>query len=801
MKTLKLVLLVIFSVIIIALIAGLFIVRNISNSAIPPYQGEIELSGLNSEVTIFRDERGIPHIYALDEHDLYMATGFVMAQERLWQMDLIRRATMGTLSEIFGGDYVNTDLFLRALRIPEKSQMVIDNSDPEIIKCMGYFTDGVNQYIENAGKDLPPEFRILGYKPEPWTMANSANIIGYMGWDLAGSNLSGDIYLYRLFRLLGDEKARELVPYLDYTDTPVYPDFKLGDDKLDEIAEAGRIADKLAALGIVPLSGSNNWAVSGSGSETGMPLLSNDMHLSLSSPGIWIQMHQVIPGRLNVTGVLVPGEPFVVAGHNERIAWGMTNLMVDDIDLYAETINSDDTTEYFFNGSWHKMDIRQEGINIKGGEKVTLPLMFTHRGPIVSGFRGLDSIEVSMRWSGNDPSNELMAVYRLNRAEGWDDFREAVAGFRSVSQNFVYADVDGNIGLQVGGGVPVREGYGWMIHPGDTDEYDWKGYLTQDQLPFSFNPSSGSVSSANNKTVSDLSYPYYIGTYFALPYRINRIRQMLNEKEKFGLDDFKRMITDRHSDYAAKLVPVLLNALKTESDLNGMGKEMAGMLMDWDYDMSPDMITPTFFEYFRKNLASDLLSDDLGGLYNTINSTVRDYYLSRVINGSTSYFVDDITTDKEETFDMILVRAFHETISELEATYGERTTKWLWGDIHRFAAEHPLSTVRILDRVFNLNSKYYRVGGSNHTVSPYSYSANFHVDHGASERHIFNTANWDESFTVIPTGTSGIPASEFYLNQTEAYCKDKFYVDHFSDKAVREAAIYKLVLKPKKQVL
>lgn len=797
MKLLKKILTSVAVIIVVLVMVVLIMVNRLQTVAVPIYDGETILEGLVSEVTVYRDERGLPHIYAENEHDLYIVTGYIMAQERLWQMDLIRRATTGRLSEIFGEDYVDTDLFLRSLKMTEKSAMVIDSCNDEVINCVQWFADGVNRYIDDAGKHLPPEFRILGYKPDMWTLENTVNIIGYMGWDLAGGNLSGDIYLYRLMKEIGEEKAALLVPYTDFTGTPVYPGFSLDESHFDALAAIPGYEKQLAGLGIYSFYGSNNWVVSGERSETGKPLFSNDMHLGLSSPGIWIQMHHVIPGKLNVTGVLVPGEPFIVAGHNDNIAWGMTNLTVDDIDLFAETINPENPDQYLFNGEWRDMEVRQEKIAVKKGEERILPLKFTHRGPIISGFRNINDVELSMKWSGYDMSNEISAVYKLNRAGNWSDFREAIRDFGSISQNFAYADIEGNIGLHVGGGIAIREGYGTMIRPGETDQYDWKGYLDQDQLPYSFNPASGSVSSANNKTV-DKSYPYYIGAYFSVPYRINRIRQMLDEREIFTIDDFKSMITDRHSDYAMKLVPLILDAMEGKDDLAKEEAEMLGDLKRWDYDMSPDLITPTFFEYYRKNLARNLLKDDIGDLYNEIYGTVRDYYLYRLITEGRDLFVDNADTPEIEDFNMIARLSFSETIAELTSVYGDKTG-WLWGDIHKFSAAHPLSSVKVLDRLLNLNSDYYRVGGSNHTVSPYSYSGQFVVDHGASERHIFNTADWDNSYTVIPTGISGIPGSEFYLSQTETYCNDRFYKEPFSPEAVETAARYRMVFKNGKQ--
>ena len=312
MKALKIILLSLLGIIVIAILGASVLITNIKRGALPRYSGEISLKGLGSDVTVFRDERGMPHIYASNENDLYFATGYVMAQERLWQMDLIRRATTGRLSEIFGEDYVQTDLFLRSLDMTTKSKMVLSAEDPQILEVLQAYADGVNSYISIQGKKLPPEFKILGYKPDPWKLEDIANIIGYMGWDLASGNLSADIFNYRLVKKLGPEKAGELIPDWKAVESSVFPDFKLEEDKLKEALSFIASLDKLKSLGIHSFTGSNNWAVNGQKSSTGKPILSNDMHLGLTSPGIWIQIHQVIPGKLNVTGVAVPDRKSVV---------------------------------------------------------------------------------------------------------------------------------------------------------------------------------------------------------------------------------------------------------------------------------------------------------------------------------------------------------------------------------------------------------------------------------------------------------------------------------------------------------
>ena len=773
----------------------------------PQYEGTVVIQDLSDKVTVYRDERGMPHIYAGNEHDLYFAVGFVSAQERLWQMDLIRRSSTGRLSEIFG-DRSNTsseingktfllaDRFARCLQIREKSKNVIEKEDPEIIRCLQAYTDGVNAFINSVKRKLPVEFRILSYSPEPWTLEDVANIVGFMGWNLTSRNLTSEIFSYKLVQKLGFEKASVLLPDWKIPADFVYPDFKLDQAIISQLESFISATDRIANLGVTAFSGSNNWAVSGKRTETGKPVLSNDMHLTFSNPGIWLQMHQVIPGKLNVTGVLIPGQPFIIAGHNQNIAWGMTNLMVDDVDLYVEKLNHENHNQYLFNGEWKNLINKTEIISIKKGLPDTVTIRFTHRGAVVSDFRDVSDAVLSMRWSGYDYSDEVRSVFLLNRAENWDDFRSALKTFGSVSQNFVYADVEGNIGLSIGGGIPIRKSGGIIIRNGETDEYDWKGYVPFELLPFSFNPEIGYVSSANNKTVGD-DYPYFISCDFVVPYRINRIRQMLDEKEKFSMDDFRRMITDQHSALAELMTPYILRLDNMLEELTPAETGALAALKSWDYEMKADRIAPTIFEFFRNSFRRNLLADELGDLYDQLFYMTAEYYIYRILITGSDDLVDDITTPEKEILDDIIMQSFREAVQSLVKQLGKNQKSWEWGKIHTLTLQHPLGSVRILNFLYKLNSHKYSIGGSDHTVCPYfSFSPDYKVAHGASERHIFNTADWNESLTVIPGGASGMPASEFYLSQVKTYLSKEFYGDHFTEDAVRSSAKYTMILNP-----
>lgn len=802
----------------VILASGSFTVPERKNRPSPQYDGSVMLPGLTDSVTVYRDEKGMPHIYASCEHDLYMATGYIAAQERLWQMDLIRRSAAGRLAEIFGKSFIEADVFTRCLQIYETSKGMLGDENPAIVRCLQAYTDGVNAFISQAGRRLPLEFRLLSYNPEPWSNEDIVSIIGLMGWNLDYRNLAAELFIQQLINLLGSEKARELIPDWQATTNFAYPELKLSETLLSLTRSFVSSFGKVAELGIPSLTSSNNWAVSGARSETGKPLLSNDMHLSLTSPGIWMQMHQVIPGELNVTGVMIPGEPMIIAGHNEKIAWGLTNLRVDAIDLYAETINPENSNQYFFNGEWREFTNKIEIVKVKKGNHDTVNIRFTHRGPLISGIidldtvysgikwlgfnylRGLKDLEgitLGMKWNGYDKSDEVRSVYLLNRAAGWDDFREGLRTFRSISQNFAYADTDGNIGMNAGGGIPVREGDGIMIRDGTTDQYDWKGYVPFEQMPSILNPESGTVSSANNRTVSN-DYPYYISHSFDLPYRINRIGQMLSEKTIFGVQDFKTMLTDQHSDYARLVVPYILRLTERQESLTALESEALNAIKDWDYDMDPALSAPTVFEFFRKSFIRNLLADELGDLYDQLWDICGEYYIYRILTKGPDGWVDNVTTGKKETLDDIVMLSFREAVGSLKKELGSDPSRWQWGKIHTITFMHPLGSVRILESLFKFNSAEYPIGGSDHTVCPYfTYKPDFKVVNGASMRYIYNTADWDESYSVIPGGASGVPGSEYYLSQAKKYLDGGFYKDHFSDEAVRAAAIHTIVFKPK----
>ncbi|HSV89152.1 MAG TPA: penicillin acylase family protein, partial [Bacteroidales bacterium] len=603
MKLLKKVLIGLAVIVAVVVVASAIIVRHVARRALPDYNQTVQTPYLMEEVTVLRDQHAIPYVFAKNESDLYFTVGYVMAQDRLWQMDLLRRVTMGRLSEIFGEDMIETDLLLRALRISEKSNMVLAGTEPTVISALEAFARGVNYFIETQGNRLPPEFTLLGYKPEPWQPIHSVNLIGYMAWDLSGA-WQIEATMNKLRQHLEEEKFLQLLPNMAHHPTFVYP--VPNPDAAGQLTSLLQPATKLKDLGLEVFSASNSWAVSGAKSTTGKPILANDMHLGFGAPGIWYQMKHEVEGSMKVAGVVLPGQPFVIVGHNEYFAWGMTNVYVDDADFFLETINPENPDQYLYNGQWLDMKIRQEKIALDDGDTVVRELRFTHRGPIISEFREIKDQAISMQWTGNLPSNEVRTMYLLNHGRNWDDFRNALRTMTSISQNVIYADVYGNIGLQTAAGVPMRnDGNGLFIYPGHTSQYNWTGLVPFEELPFSFNPPGGKISTANNRTI-DESYPHHIGYQFAMPFRIDRIREMLDQKEKFSSEDFKIMLGDFCSKKAERYLPALIE-IAGAANLDEKSRQALELLRNWDMVYSVNSSQPAIFDMFYIRMVHNLV--------------------------------------------------------------------------------------------------------------------------------------------------------------------------------------------------
>ncbi|HYN87161.1 MAG TPA: penicillin acylase family protein, partial [Ardenticatenaceae bacterium] len=525
----------------------------------PQVNGSIRVAGLQAPVEVLRDEWGVPHIYAQNEHDLFFAQGYVHAQDRLWQMDLQRRIGMARLSEIFGEDGLETDRFLRTIGTNRAARADVANLDPQSLAILEAYAAGVNAFLESHRSNLPIEFRILRYSPELWQPADTAAWAKMMQWSLS-SNWEDELFRARLVAELGEPQAADLMALYPEGAPLILPEgvdtySRLGAPR---VAAARMLGD--LGFGSGDSLGSNNWVVSGAKSTTGRPILANDPHLGIRMPSIWYEIGLHAPG-LNAVGASLPGIPALVIGHNDHIAWGMTTLQVDVQDLYIERLNPDNPAEYEVDGRFEPFDIVREEIHVSGrAEPEILEVRVGRHGPLINDVLEGAERPTAFRWLAvAEPSTLLATIGPLIRASTWEEFTAALETWDAPGQNFVYADDQGNIGYYGAARVPIRaQGTGDVPAPGWDGSHDWEGFIPFEEMPHAFNPPEGFIATANNKPVPD-DYPFHLGSAWAAPYRQQRIVTLLTAKDKLSLEDMRAIQADIVSLPARTLVPALLS--------------------------------------------------------------------------------------------------------------------------------------------------------------------------------------------------------------------------------------------------
>jgi penicillin amidase len=725
----------------------------------PQVSGTLTVPGLLAPVEVIRDDWGVPHIYAQNEQDLFFAQGFVHAQDRLWQMEFNRRIGSGTLSAALGEATEETDRFLRTIglrRAAEKEWLLLDDDTRSILEA---YAAGVNAYVETHRDRLPLEFTILGVDPSPWTAVDTLAWGKVMSFNLGG-NYELELLRARIIAELGEEAAQQLLPpYADGAPVIIPPEARsyawLRDSDFGGLdALAAILGDRGATWG------SNNWTVHGSHTATGLPLLANDTHLGLNMPSIWYE-NGLHGGRFDSVGFSFPGAPMVIIGHNSRIAWGVTNLGPDVQDFYIEKLNDPiHPTQYEFRGEWQELQVVQEIIEVKDQSPVTLDVFITHHGPIMNDVIGdLEEAEpMALQWTALDSTYLFRAVTLINLASNWDDFRQALSYWDVPSQNFVYADVDGNIGYQSPGNIPIRApGHQGLVPvPGWTGEYEWQGSIPFNELPSVLNPPTGFVATANNKVVPD-DYPYHLAFEWAAPYRAQRITELLAADDNITFDEIRDIQAQTYSLPAELLRPYLLS-VEPETDLQRLALVE---LKTWDLQLETDRAGASVYQVWYWFLVQNTLTDELGGdlaeEYMGYPSIHVPMMVDLVAQADSPWF-DDIATPQVETRDDIVRRSLTDAIAWLSERYGEAPERWEWGQLHTMTFVHqPLgqSGIGLLENLFN--SRAIPARGDNFTVDAASFGFNdpFAMNHGVSQRFIADLSDLDQSQTVHTTGQSG----------------------------------------------
>jgi penicillin amidase len=784
---------------------------------LPRTAGRLALPGLSAPVEVIRDRWGVPHIYAHSFADLFMAQGFVHAQDRLWQMEFQRRLGHGQLAEVFGPIALDSDRFLRVLGFSRVARREAGLLAGEARAAVEAYVAGINAFITRNRTRLPIEFAIMRFRPRPWEPADVLVWGKVMALSLS-ENWKLEVLRARIVAAFGPERAAALDPrYPDDHPLAIPAEARYGPAfgarALAAAAATGRFAPEGGG------QGSNAWVVNGSRALGGKPLLADDPHLSITMPSIWYENH-LSGGGIHVTGASFPGTPGVIIGHNERIAWGVTNVMADVQDLYIERFDPDDPLRYQVPGGWARAEVVHEEIRVRGrAAPVIEAVRITRHGPIIdalvpgaahpaaNGAPSPSAIDrpafveaLAMRWTALEPGHILAAVLNLNRAHDWESFRAALADWTVPPQNFVYADVDGHIGYATGGAIPLRaRGDGRLPVPGWTGEYEWTGVIPPDELPHVLDPAEGMLVTANNRIAAG-GYPHPFEAEWLNGYRAARIRDLLARTPQHDATTFARIHSDVRSLPGLELA-ALAGRLPT---LDATARRARDLLAGWDGELSVESVAGTLYARLRDKLLAAAyreVGDALGttaGL-GAFASRLGDEYLLRALPQVLRRAAarDDAWLPAGRTWDDVLAEAWQAALAELRAEFGEDVDAWRYGRWHQLTIRHALGSVPGLARL--LNRGPFPRGGDPDTVCQ-AYTLREFVGPpffvNPSYRQICDTGDWDRSYSIHPTGQSGHPASRHYDDLLQPWLEGRYHPMLWSRARVDEAAQARLTLAP-----
>ncbi len=664
----------------------------------------IELDGLSAPVEVTYDGHGIPHIFASTWVDAVHVLGYVHATDRLWQMDMTRRVASGTMAEIAGKDALKDDILMRQLGIRRTCQQFLDSAlcPPEMRAELDAYCAGANARLAELTKDtLPSQFQLMGYEPSPWEPVDCIAFGKYMGWDQAGTD--DDLWFGMLVEKLGAATVEELWPLdrpyeipavkkqVDRVDVPKFavaaltpipgaaPAYEAAMAKLD-----GVFKDRTGAFG------SNNWAVSGSKTRSGKPILCSDPHLGFRLPSIWYTVHLSAEGR-TLAGVSFPGNPSIIIGHNNHLGWGITNMQTDQVDYFVETVSPDDPTKYLHRGEWKTMDRITETIPVRGEDPYTLDIGYTVHGPVISREEGKT---IAMQWTGLGVTTDGLAIWGMGRATTLEEWLSALDNLVTPCLNMVYADAAGNIALHPCGALPLRTpGQGRIPMEGASGENDWVGLIPRGKLPLAVNPEEGFVVSANGRP-APIGYPFYLGYQWDPSCRVRRINDMLSAASDLTIESMGPIQNDAHDKFAETFLPVFLSVMERANLDDPFAYKVLAAVSQWDYVADPDSIGTIIFmrwmDAYRKGVWDDEWSSrgiqQRGGSWGFSGDNKRQpmmevlEYMTREIPGSVWF--DDRNTPEREDRDTIIQHSFVEAVAGLRKDFGDDLKKWAWKNIN-----------------------------------------------------------------------------------------------------------------------
>ncbi|GAB4137188.1 MAG: penicillin acylase family protein [Ignavibacteriales bacterium] len=770
-KSLIVVLLTIGLVIVFFLFFGYFFLKN----ELPEYSASVAIKGIHEKVEIYRDENAVPHIFAKSETDAAFAQGYVHAQERFFQMDLIRRAAQGKLSQIFGKKTFKYDKLFRTLQLEKlvkQNYPLLRNDSKQILIA---YSKGVNSYIESNKNKLGIEFSLLGYEPEKWKPEHSLLISKMMAWEL---NISWwtDIVFTELVKKYGDEKAKEILPDFPENAPTIIPKniSSLNDDLMETDIEFREFMGFAANH-----YGSNNWVVSGKKTLSRKPIIANDPHLVFSIPDKWFVVSIKSP-TLNIDGFSLPGVPGIVIGRNDKIAWALTNVMADDCDFYEENVDFN-KKEYFYNNHWEKLKSVIDTIFIKDEQPFIFTIFKTHRGPIISSVHNFEQAKknkqaLSMRWTALEFHKEYDAIYGVNKSKNWSDFVEALKDFSTPGQNFVYAD-EQNIGYICAAKLPIRsQNSSTFICSGTTSENDWKGFVDYDLMPKLFNPASGFIATANNKTKKDFNF--HISNLWEPSSRIEQITSRLAATAKIDTSFCFDLQNDFYSVYASRISKHIVSAFENVKIKDKNLRTALSLIADWDYQMDSKSFAATIYSYFYQKLLRNIFYDEMGKelfdkyifIANVPYRVVED-----LLKKNNSTWFDNVNTKKVEYADDIIRKSMTDALDDLEAQYGKDIANWQWGNVHKIQFKHIFSDgSKFLSNIFDNGP--FPIGGDGTTVfnTEYTFTNPYKVKLGPSMRFVYDFADKSKFKFILPNGQSGHVMSSHYSDMNSKWLNKKY---------------------------
>lgn len=762
-------------------------------TSLPDYEGEVALAGLSGPVEIIRDENAVPHIFAETERDAYFALGYAHAQDRLWQMEMNRHTAMGTLSEMLGEATVGTDRFIRTLGVPRAARWAYEALTEETKAGMQAYADGVNAYLATREGALPVEFTAVWHEPEPWQPVHSTGWLKMMAYDLSG-NFFRELARVRLAERLDARQIEDFYPAHRDEVWPALPepldflgiDSTAGSGKIDEPAEG---------------EGSNNWAVAGARTESGLPLLANDPHLGLTVPPVWYMAHISIGGR-NLAGFTLPGVPGIILGRNDHVAWGFTNTGPDTQDLYVEELNETGDAVRTPTG-WQPLEIRQETIRVRDGPDVDLIIRETRHGPVLSDVMEdvraalPENYALALRWTAMEAGDTTANVLaNFARAETMAGLVDIASDYVTPQQNIVAADTAGNIGFLAPGRIPLRHAdnaaQGRLPVPGWDEVYDWQGYIPADGLPLRLNPESGYVATANAR-IAGPDYPYLLSDSWASPYRTLRIEEMIEARDAHSRTTMQAMQMDITSAKARRYVPLMLAMANT------VEPDVAAALSTWDGRMDPDRAEPLIWITWYMMLVREVMADELGPLYEDYEG-LRSNFMDRVLTDTAgaARWCDDIATPARESCAEQMDEAYIAAMAALAGAHGANWTDWRWGDVHSVRHRHELfSNFPVLRDIFDITAP---IGGGPWTVNVAGMRPGtadpFENRHGPSMRAVYDMAAPEQSLFIMPAGQSGNIFSPWYNHLTDDWLKGRYIRIPTARTMIEESAIGRLILVP-----